>query len=387
MTPFDSRFPFGLSPIANYEEISRRYGEAIPELAKEYSLPPALPARHPLLAQLEGQYAVQDQLPPWWSGCVDALTQQCPCLEPLLRSMSLQEFRRGSIEQQRWKLWRNASCQLSGEQQKPVACWRKQGPGLYKIMAEVLPAQNRALWLERFVRRGEKEIPADLDLVITADPAWWLNMGNGRGWYSCVGTGPDRDLRVIGNWYDTGVLLAALVARGADCWMPECLIARTTLRLVMDELPISDEDHDDNDGSGNVDESSPVPVPSVQRVVVGRIYHNDLTSACNLLAALATRFEQHNLYWGCIAGTNTAQFACDNLFGQLLLARAPHQTLGQAYWLPTGVERPALEGQVAYLEREEQESAGSWTYPTFGVHACHRYLPAATTRSHSNSRE
>jgi hypothetical protein len=201
-----------------------------------------------------------------------------------------------------------------------------------------------------------------------------------------VGTGPDRDLRVIGNWYDTGVLLAALVARGADCWTPECLIARTTLRLVMDELPISGDDHDDNDGSGNDDENPPVPVPSVQRVVVGRVYHNDLTSACNLLAALAALLEQHNLYWGCIAGTNTAQFACDSLFGELLFARAPHQTLGQPYWLPTGFERPALEGQVAYLEREEPESGGSWTYPTFGVHTCRRYLSTATTRSQANSR-
>ena len=387
MSQYNSRLPFGLSPIANYEEVSRRYGVAIPELAREYPLPPSLPSRHPLLAQLEGRYEVQDHLPPWWSGCVDALTQQCPCLEPLLHSVSLQEFRRGSIGQQRWKVWRNASCRQTDEQQKSVVCWRNQGTGLYKLMAEVLPAETRSLWLERFVRRGEKEIPADLDLVMTSDPAWWLNMGNGRGWYSCVGTGPDRDLRVIGNWYDTGVLLAALVARGADCWAPECLIARTTLRLVMDELPTSGEDHDDNDGSGNDDENSPVPVPSVQRVVMGRVYHNDLTSACNLLAALAALFEQHNLYWGCIAGTNTALFACDSLFGELLLVRAPHQTLGQAYWLPAGVERPALEGQVAYLEREEPESAGGWTYPAFGVHACRRYLPAATTRSQANSRE
>ena len=43
-----------------------------------------------------------------------------------------------------------------------------------------------------------------------------------------------RDPRIIGNWYDTGVVLAALVARGADCWTPDCLIARTTVRLVID---------------------------------------------------------------------------------------------------------------------------------------------------------
>ena len=90
------------------------------------------------------------------------------------------------------------------------------------------------VWLDRFVNRGDKDIPLDLDLVITSDPAWWLTMGNGRGWSSCAGTGTTRDPRIIGNWYDTGVVLAALVARGADCWTPDCLIARTTVRLVID---------------------------------------------------------------------------------------------------------------------------------------------------------
>jgi hypothetical protein len=146
----------------------------------------------------------------------------------------------------------------------------------------------------------------------------------------------------------------------------------------MDELPVADDVDDD--------ENTPAIVPTLQRVVLGRVYHNDLTSACNLLAALAARFEQHNLYWGCIAGTNTALLAHDSLFGELLFERASHQTTGLAYWLPTGVERPVLEGQLAYLEREERESGGSWTYPLLPVHACHRYALAPTTRSRASSR-
>src|SRR6266567_1713525 len=45
--------PFGLFQVANYEEVSRQYAAAIPDLAQEAPLPPTLPARHTLLAQLE----------------------------------------------------------------------------------------------------------------------------------------------------------------------------------------------------------------------------------------------------------------------------------------------------------------------------------------------
>ncbi len=351
------RVPFGLSQVENYKEVCRSYAAAIPDLAKEAPLPRALPARHPALAQLEGRYAVQDRLPPWWDGCVDALTTTCPCLEPLLRPLSLEEFRSGSIDQQRWKRWRNAQCQLT-EGQKPVACWQHRGPGLYRIMAEVLPAQDRTLWLDRFVRRGDKDTSLELELVITSDPAWWLNMSNGRGWFSCMGSGADRNPRITGNWYDTGAVLAALVARGADCWAPECLIARTTVRLVMDDVP-------------SVLEEPTIPSSSSLRVVLGQVYHNDLTSACNLLVRLAALFEQRGLPWGCIAGTTTAQFAQDGSLGALAIEREAYTALGVPYWLPEATERPALEGKVAYLEGDAQASGGGWTYPLFSVYACH----------------
>ena len=384
MAQTGTRYPFGLTPVANYEEVCHRYNEAISELAKEYPLPEALPARHPVLAQLEGRYSIQDQLPFWWLKCIDVIAQACPCLGPLLRAVSLQEFRRGSIEQQRWREWHNSVCQRSGERHKADACWYHQGPGLYKIMAEVLSTDNRALWLERFVRRGEKEMPADLDLVITSYPSWWLNMGNGRRWYSCIGAGPDRDPRTIGNWYDTGVLLAALVPRSADCWTPACLIARTTLRLVLEELSSAENDLDVH--VGGVDEHVPMQSQWVERVVIGRVYHNDLTVACNLLAALVEHFEQHGLYWGCITGTNTAQFAYDRMFGKLLLERAQHQTLGQAYWLPKGVQRPIMEGQVDCIECEEPDGGSRWIYPAIWAHACHSSAPTQTARSQNNIR-
>lgn len=369
----DWHAPFGLSQVANYEEVSRRYAAAIPDLAKEVPLPPVLPARHPVLAQLEGRYAVQDQLPPWWFGCVDALTAACPCIAPLLRSISREEFRRGSIEQRRFKPWRTAACQLA-EGRKPVPCWRGRGPSLYRIMAGVLPVESRKVWLDRFVNRGGKEMPLALDLVITTDPAWWLNMGNGHGWYSCVGTGPGRDPRIVGNWYDTGVVLAALVARGADCWTLDCLIARTTVRLVVEGMT-----------------RSFVPTntaTSAQRVVLGRVYHNDLTAACNLLVSLAALFAQRGLPWGCIAGTNTAQFFQDGSLGTLAIAEDARTALGVSYRLPAATERPALEGKVAYLDLADAAAApasgGSWTYPLFSVYASHQHNTLSSSSAQPN---
>jgi hypothetical protein len=117
--------------------------------------------------------------------------------------------------------------------------------------------------------------------------------------------------------------------------------------------------------------------------VLGRVYHNDHTSACTLPSTLVDLFEKHQLPWGCIAGTTTAELCLDGSLGALDIGRVPHQASGVPYWLPVEIERPALEGQVAYLERDEQEgnagSKGSWTYPSFGIHTCQRPTSALPT--------
>ena len=120
------------------------------------------------------------------------------------------------------------------------------------------------------------------------------------------------------------------------------------------------------------------------RVVLGQVYHNDLTSACNLLLSLAALFEQHGLSWGCIAGTNTAQFAQDGSLGELAIEEEARKALGVPYWLPAATERPALEGQVAYLESDELASGGSWTYPLFSVYACQLLDPISHPIAQSN---
>lgn len=348
-------FPFGQYAVPDYDNLNRRYTEASPDLAQEYPLPSLLPLRHPALQSLLGTYPIPDRLPPWWSACRQSLIKGCPCIASLVHSLSREEFRHGTIDQQRWRTWRNVSCELPAAS---GSCWREHGPSLYWLLHELLPAQQRQLWLERFGNRGEKETPADLDLVITAAPQWWLNMSNGRGWYSCMGKHSDRDPRILGNWYDSGVALAALVVRGADCWTPDCLIARTTLRLVWDETPSWDET-----GALQMATSSP-------RVALGRTYHNDLTSACNLLAALAALFEQQHLTWGCIGGTNTAQYADGGLLGTIDVADTPRDQYGVPFWRPAIVDEPYLDGAAAYRDRQEREENGVWAYSALSMTLC-----------------
>lgn len=349
-------FPFGLYLVPDYENISRLYTEASPDLARDFPLPSLLPRRHPALQSLLGTYSIPDRLPPWWPACHQSLIKGCPCIAPLAHAINREEFRHGTIDQQRWKAWRNQDCELP---EASGSCWREHGPGLYWLLHELLPTEQRQLWLERFGNRGEKETPADLDLVITAAPQWWLNMSNGRGWYSCMGKSIDRDPRILGNWYDTGVALAALVAREANCWTPDCLIARTTVRLVWNEAPSWDEA-----GSLHMPTSSP-------RIVLGRTYHNDLTSACNLLAALSALFEQQQLAWGCIGGTNTAQYAHGGLLGELDVADMERDLFGVPFWRPARIDEPYLDGDAAFREREGREENGAWTYPALSTVLCH----------------
>lgn len=342
-------FPFGMWRVMDYTELWCRYTEEIPLLAEQMTLPLALPCRHPALSQLEGRYPVEDRLPPWWQDCIGVLTRQCPCLEPLLRATSREEFRRGSLDQQHWKAWRNTACRLSGEAQRAIPCWHRAGPSLSRLLTAELPAGERLVWLDRYVGRGAKEMPSELDLVITAHPAWWLNMANGRNWFSCMGTGPDRDLRLPGNWYDTGVVLAALVERGGDCWASGSLIARTTLRVVTEDPTTQNEQ----------EISQTLGERLTQRLVLGRVYHNDHTAACTLLSTLVDLFEAHRLPWGCIAATATAEMVLDGSLGALDIARELRQASGFPYWLPADIELPALEGQVAYLEPERQVREGA----------------------------
>ena len=358
MTHQHLRFPSGLYAVPNYEDVCQRYNEAIPHLAKEYPLPPELPCRHPLLQRLEGTLPVEDSLPLWWNDCVDALVSECPPLESLLRPLSREEFRKGAINRQRWNQWRKAESQLIAEQLMAFCPWQK-GPSLYWILYETLLSEQRQLWLERWNCRGNKDIPRDLHLVITALPEWWLNMSNGHGWYTCMGNGEDRDPRIIGNWYDTGVLLAALVARGNDCWTAGSLIVRTTLRVVWEYTPPGSEE-----GPVSVALNDP-------HIVLGQVYHNDMTAACAMVQHLARYIEMQGLAWGCIAGTNALHFARNGSSGIIVVDETSLHALGVTFWRPENVEEPYLDGDAFYREFKDREHGGYWSDPSLSCYPCH----------------
>jgi len=369
MTHPHDQFPYGLYEVPDYDSLCTRYAHEVPALAKYAPLPTHLPRRHPVLERLQGTFRVHDTLPPWWQSCVSELIRVCPCLRPLLCTLSREEFRQGTIEQRRWRAWRTTRCQHqpSGEEH-PVPCWQHYGPGLYWMLDKVLPpTEQKRDWMDQFVNRGNKAMPAALDLVITADPAWWLNMSNGCGWYTCMGSGDDRDPRIIGNWYDTGVLLAAFVARGADCWTPESLIARTTVRLV--EARLAGRDTRTRHEKQEPSAAEPGAAP-VYRLALGRVYHNDMTAACNLLLHLAQLCEERRLAWGCIGDTNALHLAQNGLLGPIQVDETAVPVSGVSFWRPEDVETPYLDGEAFFREADEREQEGYRACPSLTVYPC-----------------
>ena len=365
-----STFPFGLTPVTDRAAMQQRYRETAPQLARDFPIPSDLPRRHPLLARLEGRFPLEDQLPPWWAACREAFQQRCPCLEPLLAGMTCAEFRRGSLDHTRWKTWRACLCSAApGVLETACGCLHRAW-NLSLLAEDILVGETRERWRDLIVNRGEKGIARDLDLVITSTADWWLNMSNGHGWTSCMGHGNDRDPRIIGNWYDTGVLLAALVERGADCWTPDTLIARTTLRLAWKAATLDDGFE------------PTVVYPSSLRIVSGRVYHNDQTAAYNLLAALIQRIEQRGLAWGCIAATNTANAVATGLLGPVVVEQQVDHCAGVAFWRPGAVDEPYLDGEACFRERRAESSFGILAYPSLTIYPCCRTRTGPLSATH-----
>jgi hypothetical protein len=349
---------FGLTLVVERDTMQRRYCETSSSLAREFPLPSTLPRRHPLLAQFEERFSVEDQLPPWWAACREAFQQRCPCLESLLQEMTCAEFRRGSVDHTRWKAWRACLCPASSDESETACGYTHRAWNLSLLAENILGEESRERWRDLIVNRGEKGIPHELDLVITSAPDWWLNMSNGRGWTSCMGKDDERSCCIIGNWYDTGVLLAALVERGGDCWTPNAIIARTTLRLAWK----ADTQNDDFEPT--------VVYPSSLCVALGRVYHNDQTAAYNLLAELVRHIEQRGLAWGCIAATNTANAVSTGLLGPIAVEQQVVPCAGVAFWRPASVDEPYLDGEACFRERREESSSAILAYPSLSIYPC-----------------
>ena len=177
----------------------------------------------------------------------------------------------GSIDQQRWKTWRNAECQLARGAKAssvPETSWTR--PLLVMAGALASPKQEG---LARPIRQSRRQgHPAGSGLRSSlrtprAGSLWAMDVG--RVFRRQV-PGTTRTPRIIGNGNEPAWCWRPWWHEAPTAWTPDrALIARTTVRLVIDN------------NTGSI--ASTRPAESSRRVVLGRVYHNDLTSACNLL--------------------------------------------------------------------------------------------------------
>src|SRR5258707_2392894 len=210
------QFPHGMFPVdAHFRELyTRDYSRA-----EEFPLPDELPLHHPLLRSLEGTYPLLDRLAPWWSACV---AQVDPVLRGILATVSAREFRDGCIEQVRWKQFRQS---LTDEARARV-------PNSPKLA----PMVERTTWSPVFTQRGPINTPEHLDLIISTSPLYALYMANGCDWDSCQHfQSGSVNYRLVGNFYDTGVATALVLAPHSTVWEEQTVLARTTLRVFEDQ--------------------------------------------------------------------------------------------------------------------------------------------------------
>ena len=296
------RAPYGTYDVD--QETIEQYAVLAPSLSDYYPLPELLPLHHPLLLQLEGTYPVQDAPAPWWPLCV---AQVDPLLRPLLADISVEEYRQGTIADERWRAFK----------QEHEDAWPARLPKSPKIT----PWLEATAWASLFTNRGPAETPRDLDLVVSTQPAHFINMSNGAGWTSCQHYRKGGDSCCLpGNFYDTGVAVAMLLPRGADVWEPGSVLARTTLRIF-------------KRGESAL-------------LAIGRTYHNNMTLVLLLLSQLADMFDAQQIPWGFISGMNSGAACWEGALGPALQKRPRESVRLRAtpFWLPYSWNRPYVEG-------------------------------------------
>lgn len=306
----DVVFPYGTFPV---DPLFRAYYERDYSCASTYPLPDRLPYHHPLLRSLEGTYPLTYTLPPWWQDCVAQVWLEQ--LKPLLATISAQEFREGCIAQSRWKAFREGLPEVE----------RRQLPSSPKIAGLI----GATTWLWYFEKRGPATTPDQLILSISTNPLDFLYMSNGQDWRSCLHfrLGSENH-HLPGNFYDTNVAIATVLAPTTCIRDEGAVLARTTLRLFLHQ-------------------GQPM-------VAIGRTYHNNETVALLLLRRLADLFDARQLSWGFIVGVNATNYSEEGVLGPELFQRLKSTILvdSEPFFLPRDWHVPYVDGEGHYWDRD-----------------------------------
>ena len=308
-------FPYGVFPVEDTFRL--RYTTDYSQ-APRYPLPAILPQHHPLLQLLEGTYPLDDQPAPWWPSCVAEVD---PRLRMMFSTISTREFRDGCLDASRWKQFRQT---LPSYHEREV----------FPMSPKLAPLLENTTWCLPFTQRGASDTPAHLRLLLSCSPLSALYLSNGHQWKSCqhFRTGEYNEC-LVGNFYDTGVATAMVLAPQTNVWDEGAVLARTTLRVFGDQ--------------------------GRSWIAIGQTYHNNETLALLLLCQLAALCDQHRLPWGFLANVNALTYCTRGYLGNGLQQRLSEPQIvveGDPFWLPAGIVEPYVDSGRHIWEKRPDSS-------------------------------
>jgi hypothetical protein len=245
---------------------------------------------------------------------------------PLLAGLSVEEYRSGIVDDARWRAFKRTNAEA-------LKALCLTSPKLSQLLA-VLPERGAddpfspPTWSQLFTDRGPAGTPKTLDLVISTQPQHFFNMSNGRGWTSCQYRGHDP-ICLPGNFYDTGVATAMLLAPEADIWQDNAVIARLTLRVVRERAH------------------------KRECIAIGNSYHNDMTAATWLILHLIRMLEERRHPWGFIEDTTSDGYRALGELGSALQQRSWRREVeaqGDPVWIPEPISPPYLDGSAQWTD-------------------------------------
>jgi hypothetical protein len=342
------RFPYGsFSPtVATHRAYDQHFC-----LAKQIPLPDLLPQRHPYLQQLSGSFEILDAPAPWWT---TAVTTFPSAFHSLLSSLSPQEFRKGTINEPIWRAFKQ-------EQKSLLKEAGVKSPRLAPLVSKYAASFDIA-----FQTRGPRSTPDRLQLVISGQPDYIMTMANGDGWTSCQHLYKRRHKYtncLPANLYDPSMAVAMILPQWSnwdqDLWDSNAILARMVLRVQQ--------------------------VAGRELVALGKVYHNDQTTALWLIAHLIKQCEQHAIPWGVVKHTYTDWYLSQGWVPsitehwQLDEAQTGHS---QIFWLPASCGLPYIDGTHSWqghhpspreiADPPYETSGGRWVELRLDISSAHR---------------